>query len=123
MDVHELAERVIDLAERMADVADAAAGKRKRNPRAATQLLLLPAAGAGLYALAKSEFFGQQAKTIVEEAKTAASDLPADLMKTVREASPTPSSSTSRAKPRAARSGRQQSRRATSSTSRRRTRS
>jgi hypothetical protein len=94
MDVHELTERLIDLAERMEDVADAAAGKRRRHPRGATQLLLLPAAGAGLYALAKSEFFGQQAKTIVDEAKAVASDLPSDLMNTARQASSTPSSPT-----------------------------
>jgi hypothetical protein len=128
MDIHEFAERVTDLAERMADVADAAAGKRRRHPRAATQLLLLPAAGAGLYALAKSEFFGQQAKTIVDEAKTVASDLPSDLMNTVRQASPTPGSSTATrnsstsAKRRTTRSGGQR-RRQGSSASKRTTRS
>jgi hypothetical protein len=116
MDVHEFAERLIHLGERLEDVADAVAGKRGRHTRTATQLFLLPAAGAGLYALAKSDFFGQQAKTIVDEAKTVASDLPSDLMNTVRQSSSTPSSSTAtrnsstRAKRRTTRSGGQRRR-------------
>jgi hypothetical protein len=91
-------------------------------------LFLLPAAGAGLYALAKSEFFGQQAKTIVDEAKTVASDLPNDLMNTVRQSSSTPSSSTATrnsstsAKRGATRGGGQRRRQGTSA-SKRKTRS
>lgn len=128
MNIHEFAERVIDLAERMADVADAAAGKRRRGPRAATRLLVLPAAGAGLYALARSESFSQQAKTLVDEAKTVASELPNDLMNGVRQAASTQASSTAAgrsstsAKRGATRSGGQRRRQSTS-TSRRKTRS
>jgi hypothetical protein len=128
MNIHEFSERVIDLAERMSDVADAVAGQRRRRARAATRLLLLPAAGAGLYALAKSESVSEQAKTIVDEAKTVASELPNDLMNGVRQASSTQASSSAAgksspsAKRGATRSGGQRHRQGTS-TSRRKSRS
>ena len=44
---------------------------------------MLPAVGAGLYALLKSEFFTRQAKDLVDEAKTRAFELPNDLLNTV----------------------------------------
>ena len=94
MDVQGLAERVIDLAERISDVADAAAGKHRRRPSVFTRWLVLPATGAGLYALAKSDFFSQQAKIVVDEAKTLASELPDDLVNSVRQASQSPTKST-----------------------------
>ena len=50
-DVHKLSERVIDLAERSSAVADAAQGKGVRRRGVPTRWILLPAAGAGLYAL------------------------------------------------------------------------
>jgi hypothetical protein len=133
MDVHGFAQRVIDLAERMSDVADAAAGKHRRRPSTPSQWLVLPAAGAGLFALAKSDFFSQRAKTVVDEAKTRASELPNELMNSVRQASQSPTqpsakasgNSSSTAKQRTTRSGTARSgaqrRRQTSSTSRRRT--
>jgi hypothetical protein len=52
--------------------------------------VLLPAAGAGLYALVRSEFFSRQAKGVVEEAKTRATELPNDLMTAVRETTQKP---------------------------------
>jgi hypothetical protein len=97
MDVHGFAERVIDLAERMSDVADAAAGKHRRRSSTPSHWLVLPAAGAGLFALAKSDFFSQRAKTVVDEAKTLASELPNDLMNSVRQASQSPTQSSAKA--------------------------
>lgn len=85
-DIHRFSERVIDYAERLSNVADAAQGKRgARRRNGVSGWLLLPAAGAGLYAMVRSEFFSRQAKEVVDEAKTRASELPADLMKSVRQ--------------------------------------
>jgi hypothetical protein len=85
-DIHKFSERVIDYAERLSNVADAAQGKRMgRRRNGVSGWLLLPAAGAGLYAMVRSEFFSRQAKEVVDEAKTRASELPADLMKSVRQ--------------------------------------
>lgn len=82
---------VIDYAERLSNVADAAAGKRATRGRnggvTTTRLVFLPAAGAGLYALVKSDFFTRQAKGVMGEAKARASDLPTDLMNAVRQSS------------------------------------
>jgi hypothetical protein len=84
-DIHKLSEKVIDLAERAANVADAAQGKGRTGSIGMTRWVMLPAAGAALYALVRTEFFTRQAKDVVDEAKTRASDLPNDLMKTVRQ--------------------------------------
>lgn len=126
MDIQGFSERVIELAERMSDVADAAAGKKRKSPRAFTRLVVLPATGAGLYALAKSDFLSQQAKVAVKEAKTLGSDLSDDLANSVRQASQssTKSSSARSASSRAStrrrtnRSGDQQRRRTTSASKR-----
>jgi hypothetical protein len=85
---------VIDFAERLSNVADAAGGHRTTkggNGSAATaRWVFLPAAGAGLYALVRSDFFSRQAKEVVDEAKARASDLPNDLLKTVRQTAQKP---------------------------------
>jgi hypothetical protein len=91
-EVQRFSERVIDLAERLSDMADAAEGRRRRGRGVMTRWLLLPAAGAGIYALARSDAFSRQAKDVVDEAKTRASDLPDDLISRVR---PTPSRASS----------------------------
>ena len=88
--IQRFSDTVIDLAERLSNVADAAAGNpatKGRNGAAGTttRWLLLPAAGAALYAFAKSDFVTRQARGVVDEAKTRASDLPNDLMKRIRE--------------------------------------
>jgi hypothetical protein len=85
-DVHKLSERVIDLAERTSAVADAAQGKgvRRRGPGA--RWLLLPAVGAGLYALMTNGTFTRQAKSVMSQAKERASDLPDDLADRVQQA-------------------------------------
>jgi hypothetical protein len=98
--IHRFSESVIDLAERLSNVADAAAGNpptKGRNGAAGTttRWVILPAAGAGLFALAKSDFFTRQAKGVMDEAKTRASDLPNDLMKRVRQTAPKSTSQTS----------------------------
>jgi hypothetical protein len=85
--IQKFSDHVIDYAERLANMADAAEGKRKRGAGSGARWLILPAAGAGLFALVKSEFMSRQAKGVVEEAKTRASDLPDDLLGHVRQAS------------------------------------
>jgi hypothetical protein len=84
-DINKFSEQVIDLAERLANVADAAKGKDTNTTRPKARWLLLPAAGAGIYALT-SRAFTRQAKTVVEEAKARASDLPDELVSRVHEA-------------------------------------
>ena len=72
-DVHKLSERVIDLAQRFDDVVDAAEGKGNRGGAGiGTRWLLLPAAGAGLYALMTSNSVGRHAKGVIDQAKTRA---------------------------------------------------
>jgi hypothetical protein len=88
-DIRGFSERVIDLAERLEDVADAANGKGIRRGGMGTRWLLLPAAGAGLYALATNGTFTRRAKDVVDQAKTRASELPDELMSRVRETSQT----------------------------------
>jgi len=89
--VHKFSEQVIDFAERLADVADAANGKGIRKG-GASRWLILPAAGAGLYALATNGSFTRQAKGVVSEAKSRAADLPDELMGLVRQGSRSSSS-------------------------------
>jgi hypothetical protein len=92
--IQKFSDTVIEYAERLSNVADAAAGKRTTgsNGGAATttRWVFLPAAGAGLYALVKSDFFTRQAKEVVGDAKARASDLPTDLMNAVRQSSQKP---------------------------------
>jgi hypothetical protein len=94
--VHKFAEQVIDLAERLEGMSDAAKGKGIRRGRGGTRWLLLPAAGAGLYALATNNSFGRHAKGMVVQAKTRASELPEDLMGRVRQTSSSRSGSQAR---------------------------
>jgi hypothetical protein len=82
--VHEFSEKVIDYATRLSDVADAAQGKR-RTGGGLMRWTLLPASGAALLALVRSDYFARQAKEAVSEAKTLASDLPDELMGVVRQ--------------------------------------
>ena len=91
--IHRFSERVIDLAERLEDMTDAANGKGRRGAKASTRFIILPAAGAALYAFAKSEFAARGTKDVVNGAKTRASELPNDLMKSVRQTTKSQSSS------------------------------
>jgi hypothetical protein len=82
---------VIDYAERLSGMADAAEGKRPRRGGMVRSLIVLPASGAALYALVRSDFFSRQARDVIGEAKTRASELPDDLMYRVRETVEEPS--------------------------------
>lgn len=83
--IQKFSSHVIDYAERLSGMADAAEGKHQRANGRMAQWLLLPASGAALYALVKSDFFSRQAKGVMDEAKTRASELPEDLMTRVRQ--------------------------------------
>jgi hypothetical protein len=85
-DVHKFSERVIELAERTSAVADAAQGRSVRRGRTGMRWLLLPAAGAGLYALMTNGSFTRQARSVMTQAKERASDLPEELVDRVQEA-------------------------------------
>jgi hypothetical protein len=79
--IQEFSEKVITYATRLSDVADAAQGRR----RSGGSRLRWTASGVALLALVRSDFFARQAKEVVNEAKTLASDLPDDLMGVVRQ--------------------------------------
>lgn len=98
-DVHRFSERVIDVAERTSAVADAAQGKGIRRRGIPTRWLLLPAAGAGLYALMTNRSFTRQAKSVMNQAKERASDLPEDLVDRVQQTTGQNSSSASSSRP------------------------
>jgi hypothetical protein len=98
-DVHRFSARVIDLAERTSAVADAAQGRRVRRRGMPARWLLLPATGAGLYALMANRSFTRQAKNVMNQAKERASDLPEDLVDRVQQTTGQKSSSTSSSRP------------------------
>jgi hypothetical protein len=84
-DFNKFAEKVIDLAERFADITDAAQGKGHRKGVGA-RWLVLPAVGAGLYALGTNGSFTRKTKKVMNQAKARASELPDDLMNRVEQA-------------------------------------
>ena len=84
-DIYKFSDRMIDLGERLGDVADAVRGKGNRKGKAVGRWLILPAAGAGLYALAANGSFTRQAKSAMNQAKARASDLPEDLVGRVQQ--------------------------------------
>ena len=87
-DAQKISERMIDMARRFEDVVDAAEGKGARGSGGiGTKWLLLPAAGAGLYALLTSNSVGRHAKGALDQAKNRAAELPDDLMGRVRQTS------------------------------------
>lgn len=118
-DINKFSKQIIDYAERMADVADAAKGNGVRKGSTGTRWLLLPAVGAGLYALATSGSFARRTKSVVEQAKARASDLPEDLLNRVRETPTTTGQAGSRSAS-GSRSGTPSSGRARKTTSNRR---
>ena len=83
--IHKFSAQVIDYAERLSDVADAAQGKNHRQVGSAKRWLLLPASGAALYAIVKSDSFSRQAKDVMDDAKTRAAELPEELIGLVRQ--------------------------------------
>jgi hypothetical protein len=86
-DITKFSDTVIEYAERMAAMADAAQGKKGVRKRGMAQLLVLPAAGAGLYALARNKAVRSQAKEVASDAKNFATDLPDELLTRVRQSS------------------------------------
>lgn len=94
-DVQKFSERVIDFAERTSAVADAAQGKKVRRRGMSARWLLLPATGAGLYALITNRSFTRQAKSVASQAKERASDLPEELTSRVQQATGQKSGSSS----------------------------
>ena len=93
--IQKFSAHVIDYAERLSGMADVAEGKHPKKSNGATRWLLLPASGAALYALVKSDSFSRQAKGVVEEAKSRASELPEDLLTRVRQTAGSSSSQSS----------------------------
>jgi hypothetical protein len=87
-DMNKFSEQVIDLAERFADITEAAQGKGNRKSMGA-RWLIIPVAGAGLYALGASGAFKRSAKKVMSQAKERASELPDDLMNRVQQTSGT----------------------------------
>ena len=94
-DIYKFSDRVVDMGERLADVADAVQGKGNRKGTGGMRWLILPAAGVGLFALGTSRSFTRQAKTIFDQAKERASDLPEDLVGRVQQATGTTANRTS----------------------------
>ena len=92
--IHKFSDQVIDYAERLSDVADAAQGKNHQRAGLTTRWLLLPASGAALYALIKSDSFSRQAKDVIDDAKTRAAELPEELIGLVRQTTERSSSQT-----------------------------
>ena len=95
-DIDRFSARLIDLAERFADVTDAAQGRGNRQGGIQARWLVLPAAGAGLYALGARGTFMRQAKTVVKQASERAAELPDALMSRVHQATTTSSGSNGR---------------------------
>jgi hypothetical protein len=86
-DVNRFSEGLIDAAERFADIVDSAQGKGARKGGLGAKWLILPAAGAGAYALAtSSSSVARQTRKLMLRAKDRATDLPdADLFGRVKE--------------------------------------
>ncbi len=82
-DMEKLSRQMVEYAERFADITDAAKGRGRSHSGVGTRWLILPAAGAGLYAL----FTSKRTKGVIEDAKSRATDLPEDLVNRVRQTS------------------------------------
>ena len=96
-EVKKMSEGLIDFAERFADVVDAAQGRGARKASGGAKWLILPAAGAGVYALAtSSSAFARRTRKLMSRAKDRATDLPdADLFGRVKEVTGTEQSASS----------------------------
>jgi hypothetical protein len=119
-DTVHISDRLIDWAVRLENVSDAAKGKAVRRRGPGALWLLLPAAGAGVYALATNRAFSRQAKDVMDQAVTRAAELPEDLMGRLRETTHDSSETTRKSTGNGGRGRRQQSK-ARKSTARRKT--
>ena len=72
--IYTFSDGMVDFGKRLADVADAVQGRGNRQGGGGARWLILPAAGAGLYALAKNRTFARQARSVMNQAKERASD-------------------------------------------------
>jgi hypothetical protein len=88
MAAHKNMDWAVDWAVRLENASDGSKGKAARTGGAG-RWLLLPAAGAGLYALATSRTFSRQAKDVMDQAKTLPDDLLGRLRQTMRKPSET----------------------------------
>ena len=97
-DAKKMSEGLVDMAERFADVVDAAQGRGARKASGGAKWLILPAAGAGVYALAtSSSAFARRTRNLMSRAKDRATDLPdSDLFGRVKEVTGTEQSTPSR---------------------------
>jgi hypothetical protein len=86
-DAHNLAKQVTEVAERVADVSDAVHGKRKRSGGLA-RWLILPAAGAAVYAAAKrASAVGRSNGGVMRGAEATAGEMPdMDLLNRIKDA-------------------------------------
>ena len=86
-DFNKISKQAADVAERVADVANAARGKGPRKSGGGGRWLLLPAAGAAVYAVAKrGSDVPRRAKDLVDQVKERAPELPdLDLLDRVKE--------------------------------------
>jgi hypothetical protein len=89
--IQKFSSQVIDYAERLSEMADAAEGKRRQTT--GKEWVVLPAVGAAIYGLAKSDLVKRQAKDVVGQAKSVAAELQEDLMSRVHQVSAAPASS------------------------------
>jgi hypothetical protein len=84
-DIREVSKQIADVAERLANIADAVQGRRSRRI-GAVRWLLLPAAGAAAYAVAKSGPKSPRTKNVAREVDQRAAELPdVDLFGRVKE--------------------------------------
>jgi hypothetical protein len=83
--VQKFSSQVIDYAERLSQMADAAEGRNHHSGGSVARWVLLPATGAVIYAVMRSDVFSRRAKEVVDDAKTRASELPDELMARVRQ--------------------------------------
>jgi len=95
--IHNVSDRLIDWGVRLENVADAAEGKAGGRRSPGMRWLLLPAAGAGLYALTTNRAFSRQAKDVMDQARTRAWELPDDLMGRLRQTTQEASETTRKA--------------------------
>jgi hypothetical protein len=76
-DVNRFSEQLIDVAERFADTVEAIQGKGSRQGGFAARWLVLPAAGAAVYALATStSSTARRTRGLMRQAKDRATDVP-----------------------------------------------
>jgi hypothetical protein len=85
-DAHKFAEQVTEMVERVADVSDAARGKARRRSGGLARWLILPAAGAAVYAAAKrASAVGGSTDGVVRGANERADAPDMDLLNRVKD--------------------------------------